>query len=282
MKRAWILLLVLSLSCTVRSTLRPIPVDLTAVTYNLHYLDHGVADVVKTLAPINADVIAMQEVLVRGGVVYSMEIGRQLGLGGVNSAPYVAYGDSQWVLAILTKHPILLVDQRSLGCCRRALRVLLRVNNVSVNFITMHLTPFSGDKPLKQSNLIRYQARKAEIKDLLAWVKDLKEPTVLLGDFNMLRGPTRILWGMDEHQQVVDAGFDDADGGYLPTNHDTFPIDEFAKSTASNSVPRCLVPSGITLDYVFTSPNVNVLNTRVVESDASDHYPLIARLRIMP
>lgn len=241
-------------------------------------MDHGVSGFIQTLAPIQGDVIAMQEVLVQNGWVTSQTIAQNLGYGHVNSAPYVGYGKSMWVLAFLTRHPILFFDERPLGPYRRGLRVLLNIRGQRVNFVTMHLTPYTAERPLTQANKLRSDFRKREIQDLLAWIGKPADPVVLLGDFNMLRGPVRF-WGMNEYTLVTGAGYEDADGGFLPTNHDTFPMDEEATARAREKLPGCLVPSGLTLDYMFLSGRVKVLSTRVVKSEASDHWPLVARLR---
>ncbi|HMU82398.1 MAG TPA: hypothetical protein PKE49_12305 [Leptospiraceae bacterium] len=267
--------------CSFCSSLSPggPPAEITAITYNTHYMQRGVPGLIRTLSPLQADVIAMQEVLVQNGHVSSQTIAQHLGMNHVSSLPYVAYGNSQWVLTILTRYPVLYVDQRLLGANRRALRVLLNVKGHRVNFVTMHLTPYTNEHPLKEANQIRSDLRKREIKDLLEWIGTPPDPVVLLGDFNMLRGAVR-LWGLNEYSLVTSAGYTDADGGFLPTNSDTFPLDEEAKHRAGEKLPEFLVPSGITLDYVFLAGKISVLSTDVLKSDASDHYPLLARLRV--
>lgn len=275
---SWIICLAFCASCSSLSQSGP-PAEVTAITYNTHYMQRGVPGLIRTLSPLQADVIAMQEVLVQNGHVTSHTIAQNLGMNHVSSLPYVAYGNSQWVLTFLTRYPVLYVDQRLLGRNRRALRVLVNVKGHRVNFVTMHLTPYTNEHPLKEANQIRSDLRKREIKDLLEWIGNPPDPVVLLGDFNMLRGAVQ-LWGLDEYSLVTSAGYTDADGGFFPINSDTFPLDEEAQRRANEKLPEFLVPSGITLDYVFLSGRIKALSTDVLKSDASDHWPLVARLRI--
>ena len=72
----------------------------------------------------------------------------------------------------------------------------------------------------------------------------------------------------------------DADGGWLPTNSDTFPLPDDTRKKIGERVPIWLVPRSITLDYIFVSDGVKVLETDVIKSDASDHWPLVGRFRL--
>lgn len=255
------------------------PAAFTAVTYNAHYMNNGLSGFTRTLAPLQADVIAMQEVLVKDGYVTTRTIANSIGYKQINSSPYVSYGNNHWVLSFLTRYQVLFADETKIGDYRRALRVILNVNGHRVQFVTLHLTPYSEKHPLLSSNERRSDSRKKEIHDLLTWIGRPKDPVVLLGDFNMLRGIPGLL-GLNEYAMVTSAGFRDADGGLLPTNHDTFPVDEYAKKKAREKIPGFLVPSGITLDYVFISRGIKIISTSVIKSKASDHWPLLARLQV--
>ncbi|KAB2931351.1 MAG: hypothetical protein F9K24_14015 [Leptonema illini] len=254
------------------------PVEFTAATYNVHYMERGIPGLVRTIKGLDADVVAMQEVLSTGGQPASAQIAGSLGYHHVASMPYVNYGSAQWVLAILSRHPIVARDEIRLGNSRRALRAVVNINGRPVEFITMHLMPLAGHIGGMQSVRQRAQSRRTEITDLLTWLGEAKGPRILLGDFNMLRG-TMGFYDLDEYDLVSDA-YSDADGGWLPTNSDTFPLPDDTRKKIGERVPIWLVPRSITLDYIFVSDGVSVLDTDVIKSDASDHWPLVGRFRL--
>ncbi len=265
------------LHCASQTSVNPDPI-FSVATYNTHYMERGISGITKTLRESNADVIAMQEVLVVGGRPTSLTIANTLGYRHVSSRPYVAYGDVQWVLAILSRYPIARVDQKRLGRSRRALRATVSIKGKQIEFITMHLTPLSGGRGAEEVRR-RAQARRAELHDLLAWTAKDRLPRILLGDFNMLRGTMGIL-NLNEYNLLIENGYKDADGGWLPTNSDTFPLPSSTRMRVSQHIPGFLVPESITLDYMFITPRIDVLETGVIQSDSSDHWPLVGQFRL--
>ena len=253
-------------------------VEFTAATYNVHYMQRGLPGLIHTIKGIDADVVALQEVLSTGGQPASAQIAGSLGYHHVASMPYVNYGSAQWVLAILSRHPIVARDEIRLGNSRRALRAVVNINGRPVEFITMHLMPLAGNTGGMQSVRQRGQSRRAEIADLLTWLGEAKRPRFLLGDFNMLRG-TMGFYDLDEYDLVSDV-YSDADGGWPPTNSDTFPLPDATRKKIGERLPIWLVPRSITLDYIFVSDAVKVLDTDVIKSEASDHWPLVGRFRL--
>ena len=238
-----------------------------AVTYNVHYFRAGVAGIESTLAEIDADVVALQEV--SGGSTLPA-LAHRLGYRYVSSAPYVRCGSTYWVLAIMTRFAILERSEIRLGNSRRALRVVLDVHGRPVEFITLHLTPLAGPSSSRTDIEARSQSRKREIHDLLAWLSE-DRPRVILGDFNFLRGLPGF-W-LDEYKLMGD--YTDADGGIFPNNHDTFPIPEETRTALKKSFPDILIPEAITLDYIFYR-GLELRDVRTVHGSASDHWPLIA------
>lgn len=238
-----------------------------AVTYNVHYFRAGVAGIESTLAEIDADVVALQEV--SGGSTLP-GLAHRLGYRYVSSAPYVRYGSTYWVLAFMTRFPVREKSEIRLGNSRRALRVVLDVHGRPVEFITLHLTPLAGPSSSRTDIEARSQSRKREIHDLLAWLSE-DRPRVILGDFNFLRGLPGF-W-LDEYKLM--AQYSDADGGLFPWNQDTFPIPEDTRAALQKSIPSFLIPEAITLDYIFYR-DLKLYQVRTVQSSASDHWPLIA------
>lgn len=253
--------------------------EFRAATYNIHYAERGLPGLVAAVKGLDADVVAMQEVLSVGNSPVSQIMATALGYNHVASVPYVNYGKSQWVLAIVSWHPIIAHDEIQLGNSRRALRAVVSINGQAVEFITLHLTPISGTLGGMDQVRRRGEARRAEITDLLQWLGSPKRPRIVLGDFNMLRG-TMGFYDLNEYN-LLSALYNDADGGWLPTNSDTFPIPADTRKKIGEKVPVWLVPHSITLDYMFISDGLTVLETDVVdEVDASDHWPLVGRFRI--
>lgn len=253
-------------------------VEFTAATYNVHYMERGLPGLIRAMKVLDSDVVAMQEVLSIGGQPASAQIAASLGYHHVASMPYVNYGSAQWVLAILSRHPIVARDEIRLGNSRRALRAVVDINGRPVEFITMHLMPLAGNIGGMQGVRQRGQSRRAEIADLLNWLGEAKRPRILLGDFNMLRG-TMGFYDLDEYDLVSDV-YSDADGGWLPTNSDTFPLPDDTRKKIGERLPIWIVPHSITLDYIFVSDGVTVLDTDVVKGEASDHWPLVGRFRL--
>lgn len=252
---------------------------LRAATYNVHYFQGGAPEVERTIQGINADIVALQEVALINGYSPATGMARRLGYGLVTSQPYVSYGSTQWVLAFFTRFPVLARDEILLGRSRRALRIVVDVDGEAVEFITLHLTPLAGPRSDSTDVRRRSEDRKNEIRDLIRWAGPPGKARLILGDFNFLRGLPGF-W-LDEYSMLLEAGYEDADGGWLPTNLDTFPIPESTRKSLAQSIPAIFLPEAITLDYLFTSA-LETLDTRTVLSNASDHYPLVGEFAMPP
>ena len=200
-----------------------------AATYNVHYFESGWQGALSTIKILDADVIALQEVLVSGTSPLPL-LAHEAGYKYVMSQPYVRYGSSYWVLAFLTRFPVLDRSEIRLGHSRRALRVLLDVKGTPVEFVTMHLTPLAGSSSGREDIMRRSDHRKLELRDLFRWLGPPEGPRLLLGDFNFLRGLPG--YWLDEYEMLDDAGYEDADSGFLPLNEDTFPIPDSTRNAS--------------------------------------------------
>lgn len=255
------------------------PLTVRSVTYNTHYMESGLSGIIETLKETKGDVIALQEVLIQGEFPTSAIIAKNLGYQHVASNPYVKGKESSWCLSIISRFPIRNTKEIKLGKSRMALMAEIQIQNRKIFFITLHLTPISGATPDKNQIKQRILSRKQEIKELLIFSKLLKEPIVLLGDFNMLRG-TFGMWGSNEYSMILDERYKDADGGFFPTNHDTFPLPISTKEKIAEKIPMFLIPDAITLDYTFLSSGLQRVDSSVIKSKASDHWPLIVEMEI--
>ncbi|MBL8021789.1 MAG: endonuclease/exonuclease/phosphatase family protein [Leptospirales bacterium] len=245
----------------------------TVATYNVHYFSNaGATPVSQALKDSEARVIALQEVLVSGKTNFADIVASQLGLRAAHSSPYVNYGSGRWVLSILSAYPIIACNEAPLGYSRLAFRCTIALEKPT-DFVTLHLTPFTeGGDTSWAANRGRMELRKREIADLLKFIGKPTRPTVILGDFNMLR-----YYG-GEYDLMDD--WDDADSGFFEFNRDTFPVAGDAREKVAAKLPRLLIPKAITLDYIFLSRGVTCKKTRTIESQASDHYPLIATIQL--
>ena len=239
---------------------KPRYVDIRIATYNIHRcrgMDRrtSVARIADVIRDLNADVIALQEVIGAGpsGPGQAEELGAALGMGWVMHSVRTLRGH-QFGNVIISEHPIVhhghyeltwrTCEERS---CQRAdvdlgQGRLLHVYNV-------HL----GTAVLER----RYQAGR-----LAAFVHDhrVKGPKVILGDFNeWLRGlATKTLSALFKSIDIVE---------HLKrrrTYPGLFPV--------------------LHLDHIYYEGEVTVRKLELVRTRkalmASDHLPLVAELRI--
>ena len=242
------------------SDAKPRHVDVRIATYNIHRcrgMDRrtSVARIADVIRELNADVVALQEVIGAGpgGPGQAEELGAALGMGWVMHSVRTLRGH-QFGNVIISRHPIVhhghyeltwrTCEERS---CQRAdvdfgHGRLLHVYNV-------HL----GTAVLER----RYQAGR-----LAAFVHDhrIKGPKVILGDFNeWLRGlATKTLSALFKSIDILE---------HLKrrrTYPGLFPV--------------------LHLDHIYYEGEVTVRKLELVRTRkalmASDHLPLVAELRI--
>jgi endonuclease/exonuclease/phosphatase family metal-dependent hydrolase len=244
----------------VSETKLPGHVDLRIATYNIHRsrgMDRRTAPlrIAEVLREIDADVIALQEVIGAGpaGAGQAEEIGAALGMGWVMTAVRQLrrhlFGN-----VILSRFPIVHHSQYDLSwrtceprACQRA-DLDLGPNRV-LHVYNVHL----GTAVLER----RYQAPR-----LASYVHDhrVRGPKIILGDFNeWMRGlATRTLNSLFESVDIQ---------SYLKrrrTYPGIFPV--------------------VHLDHIYYEGDVEVHNVELPRNRkalmASDHLPLVANLRI--
>src|SRR4249919_2068481 len=158
-------------------------VDLRIATYNIHRcrgMDRRVmpARIIEVLREVDADVIALQEVIGAGpaGAGQAEEIGAGLGMGWV-MAPVRALRHHQFGNVVLSRYPIVHHSQYDLSwrTCepRGCQRADLELGGQVLHIYNVHL----GTAVLER----RYQAGR-----LASFVHDrrISGPKVILGDFN--------------------------------------------------------------------------------------------------
>jgi endonuclease/exonuclease/phosphatase family metal-dependent hydrolase len=234
-------------------------IDLRIATYNIHRcrgMDRRVVPrrIIEVLRDIDADVIALQEVIGAGlsGAGQAEEIGAGLGMGWV-MACVRTLRQQQFGNVILSRYPIIHHSQYDLSwrtCESRACqRADLDVNGRIVHIYNVHLGTAVFER--------RYQARR-----LAAFVHDRRVtgPKVILGDFNE--------WMRGLATKTLSALFESIDISKHLKRRRTYPG---------------LFPV-VHLDHIYYEGRVQVRSVEMPRTRqalmASDHLPLIANLRI--
>ena len=235
------------------------PVRLRIVTYNIHRcrgMDRRTrpARVAAVLASIDADIIALQEVIGAGphGGSHIEEIGAALGMGWVMGPVRLLRGH-QFGNVVLSRFPVRHHVQHELSwksCEERGLqRVDVDVNGHPLHVYNVHL----GTAILER----RYQAQR-----LASIVADrhVTGPKIVLGDFNeWMKGLTTSL--LSDRLKSV----------------------ELKKFLKRRRTYPGLFPF-LHLDHIYYAGKLEVLDVSVTRSRqalvASDHLPLIADIQI--
>ena len=162
------------------------------------------------------------------------------------------YQGGQYGVAILSRFPIGAIDHQKFENRREAerrgmIRVEVKFEGKAINFVTTHL-----DYQFEDGRLF-------EAEQMLKFLKDIKGPLIVVGDFNDEPVGTSY--------KLMSQGFDDAwmrsraKGEGL-----TYPADKPVKR----------------IDYIFTrqADRVKAKKAWVVNTPASDHLPLVADLEL--
>ena len=230
------------------------------MTYNIHVgigMDKKL-DLARIAGLINAqhpDLVGLQEV--DRGVTRTQQIDEIAELAKLTKMDYafafnLKYQGGQYGVAILSRTPIMATEHRLYQNLREAerrgfIRAQVRVGNVSLSFVTTHLDYQYDD------------GRLFETQQLLAALQSVKEPLIVVGDFNDIPS--------GEAYKLMRQQFEDA---WPDRNRDdpgfSYPADKPAKR----------------IDYIFTrsSDAVRIKRAWIVNTLASDHVPVVADLEI--
>ena len=234
-------------------------VDLRIATYNIHRcrgMDRRVipARIVDVLRDIDADVIALQEVVGAGpaGAGHAEEIGAGLGMGWVLTCVRMLR-QHQFGNVVLSRYPIVHHSQYDLSwrtCESRACqRADIDIGGRPLHIYNVHL----GTAVLER----RYQAGR-----LASFVHDRRVtgPKVILGDFNE--------WMRGLATKTLSSLFESVDISTHLKRRRTYPG---------------LFPV-VHLDHIYYEGRVEVHSVEMPRTRrtlmASDHLPLVANLRI--
>lgn len=237
--------------------------ELSVVTYNIH---HGVGEdgrldlqrIADEIRSSGAAVAGLQEVDRHWSgrsdfVDQARWLARELNMHAVYAANLdrdpLSPGQPrrQYGTAILSDYPILssrntLLPRPEGGEQRGLLEAVIKVRGVSVRIANTHLQHNSAVE------------RTAQITRIMELLGGSREPVVLLGDLNARPESAEIA---PLYTRYKDAWAEAGEGDGF-----TFSADD----------PRARI------DYVFASPEIAVRSVTVLDTLASDHLPLVARL----
>jgi endonuclease/exonuclease/phosphatase family metal-dependent hydrolase len=226
---------------------------LVVMSYNLHQsfgMDNklDLEEVLSTIRQADADVIGLQEA--DAGRVPSMSVDQVLWLSRKLNM-YSAYGPSwgsTYGVAVLSRYPVvsherhLLTSEKQQRAC---LETRIDVGGRTLTFFSVHLG-------------LNQEERERQLDEVLAYTAQAPSPKVLVGDFNAHPDSheiSRVLEQFDHAFAVAGTG-----NGY------TSPPDAPEE----------------TIDYIFASPDIQVLSAEVLTSLASDHLPTVAEIDLGP
>jgi len=236
------------------------------MTDNIHYGDPDLAGTADVICSSGADLVGLQEVDVHWGErsgfadqasQLAATCGMDMRFGPIYTLPPVEAGrpDRRFGVAILSRLPILSSTNHLLtrlstqveGGPEPApgfLQVTVDVEGTALDVFVTHLD-FRPDP----------EVRRIQVEEMLAIIEATDHASVLLGDMNA--GPER-----EELSPLFlrmrDAWSAEAGDGF------TFPADAPARR----------------IDYVFVAGPLDVLDAHVLDTHASDHRPVLARLSL--
>jgi endonuclease/exonuclease/phosphatase family metal-dependent hydrolase len=238
------------------------------LTYNVHRwlgTDRKISPtrIAEVIASCEPDIVALQEVRVGrsrpGEVDQAASVANALGMD-LHFQPTIKILGEQYGIAILSRHSSGVVKSGRLPTQstrpsfekRSALWVATEIDGHKINVINAHLSLRSGERRAQATALVGPD-----------WIghPDCADPAILLGDFNA--PPYSRSYRMIANR-MVDAQLSNSHGEPQPTFHTRAPV--------------------LRLDHVFVTKSVEVVNAAPVRNMltriASDHFPLLAELRV--
>jgi endonuclease/exonuclease/phosphatase family metal-dependent hydrolase len=228
------------------------PRSLAVMTYNMHQgfgMDNklDLEEIAATIRLGDPDIIGLQEA--DAGRVPSLSVDEVLWLSRRLNM-YSSYGPSwgnTYGVAVLSKYPVIGQQRHPLTSAlqqRSCLETAIDLGERTITFFSVHLG-------------LESQERQRQLDELLALTADAPAPKILVGDFNANPDSDEIARVLGQfHSAYALAG---SDSGY------TSPADSPME----------------TIDYVFVSPDIQVDSAEVIPSLASDHLPVVARVRVV-
>lgn len=222
------------------------------MSYNIHHGKNKLGmytldQMIDTIKENEIDIVGLQEV---DRNVYRSKFKDQVKLMASELKMYYAFGPNISVMgmeygnAILSKYPIRSTENVHLPGFKEKRGLLISkidVKGSDVNFLVTHLG-------------LTKQERVNQLKVISRYIEHIGENSILVGDFNSDYNSDE----MNSIKAVMNDSSKEQEGQF--------------KSTYEGLVIKSKI------DYIFVSPNIKVLNYDVLDTNASDHFPVIADL----
>lgn len=235
------------ISYNIEKDLFPTKKEIKIVTYNIHSglnkdMFPTLFDIIDFLRISNADIICLQEVNESAKAGFQVSsFKEELKMYSHFGANVVDFG-LNYGLVTYSKYPIKSENHIYLSSGNREQRGIL------------HTVVDIDRRKLNIINVhlgLGKQEREIQIKELIEFIKKIEdEPYIVVGDFN--------------------------DGSM---NMDENILKDVAKELDKANI--LTFATGLDrIDYIFVSPNIEVLDYEVQIKNMSDHYPIIAKIKI--
>jgi endonuclease/exonuclease/phosphatase family metal-dependent hydrolase len=241
---------------------------LRILTYNVHRwlgTDRQISPtrIAEVIGSCEPDIVALQEVRVgrvrAGEVDQAAAVATALGMD-LHFQPTIRILGEQYGIAVLTRHSSRIIKSGRLPTQstrpsfekRSALWVAVEIDGQTIQVVNAHLSLRSGERRTQAAALVGPE-----------WIghPDCAEPAVLLGDFNA--PPYSRSYRLIANR-LRDAQLSNSFGEPQPTFHTRAPV--------------------LRLDHVFVTKSIEVIDAGPVRTPltrvASDHFPLLAQLRV--
>lgn len=235
------------------------PEALRVMTFNIQSGRHGLERIAEVIRRANPDVVALQEVD-KGtwrsrGLDQAEELAQLTGLTHHAHFRATRFFGGEYGLAVISRFPI--VDARRLSLptprmdeTRAVARAVVDVGGIEVSVYVTHLSH------LPQRSALRVEQAQA----ILRLVRADPRPALLMGDLNDAPSSAAVLLLRSE----LPCAFSRAGEGPGATYPLPFPLRD------------------LRLDYVLASRAFTPKRAFVVREKASDHFPIVADLDLLP
>lgn len=248
----------------------PATVDdsIRVMTYNIHsaYNTAGrldIDEIARVIEDSGAEVIALQEVprgRLMSGVTDELTL-LQDRLGFEHTA-FFGTTDPTWGNAIISRFPISVVDKDLLPLVDTPMRrgylgATIRIGQRSLVVASTHLQHINDSAVHDEDpEADLYPVHRRQIQVIVqAWGG--AEPAVLMGDFN-----ARPDWRQIE--DLLSAGW----------------VDAWSEVGSGDGFTSNALDPRYRIDYVFHTPDIEALDAGVIQSQASDHFPVVVDIEL--
>ena len=229
--------------------------DIRVMSYNIHHGisrngKHDIEKIADVIQESGAQIVGLQEVDSRFVRSFFRDQAREL---AERLDMYYYFGENFTLLgagygnAVLSKFPIVSASNLQLdgkGEQRGVVSATIDIYGKEVNFLVTHLS-------------LNRSIRDKQLQQIRRYIGLLEDEVILVGDFNSTPGAGEIMYIERRLKEAVK---------------------ELGREDLYTFVGRDGVRTRI--DYVFLSPEITVSDVWTIDSDASDHLPLLANIGI--